>query len=1071
MSQKHICRTFFLVLSAALLLLSVISFYFYLDLKKNLISRVSEKTASAIDQQVEIGDIDFDFASGITIENVRIRNPEGFPSGQLLGIEKIVLLPVYRELLKGRFHFASITLHSPALTIFENTDGRINISDEFRRRLSEKGTAEYRIDEFRILSGVAAFNDDIRYRLERVNLAIKNLSSMRDTKTSLAGDFYWAGDNKATLEGWANLQDGPRQFSISMATGEIRLSSFRESLVKYNIDPEKTILKIHLDLSGDMEQGARIRSGIQVTSPGHELYRKGPIGLAFDADAHYGISDRSITINNLTLRSEDDSEVNLKGKINNFPKEPAYNFDVQIGRLDLSNFNFFQGFSASGVLNSDLIKVKGRLDSLPELDGSLQLTKGSMKSAGLELRNTNGEILFLPGRMPAARAEITLDILKAAKYPFSGPAAVKISIQAGQSEKGLALSSTLSSSPAAVRISEKSDFSLKDAHIEIDGVLREALFSGKSTVKARGLRYDSSSFERFTSVFGFSYREGDFTIKNPMIETEVFSSSADFVKLDTGANGNFSINAGNVNAAHPGMKAAFRGADFNANLHMPDKEISGSVNFKIAGASFENLKAGRISGRSKFSSGGFTLDIPDADFSGGKLTLAADGRTTQGPFPVKLNMTAENLDLGAMLSSGRIMPDSYRVSGDLKKVFFSGTLTSVEVIHGEMKLELERFSVLNEKTKLHLIKDLSVSPLITLKGKDSDFRADISAGNIIMPVSGTVRNFLSERRELVLRAKLNETPLNEIRNALWDSFPDKLLYAGLEGSAASEFVIRYNRSGTAYEGNMNLKNVTIEGENGEYLIGPVNGKIPFVYGNTDVMHTEISLPSFEKSDFETTSRHYAETTPGGELNRISIGDIRYGFRLLTDLTVWIKQDGGVLNISRFSANIFGGKLNGSAVIDLSDGLQYRGGMILEGVSLTTLGNEIEPVKGYISGRINGIGLIKGAKGGLSELIGRADFWTYATRDEKMRISREFLQKIGGPSIKPYLADRNFDKGVMGLYMQKGFFIFRELEISNRNMLGIQDLSVKVAPLSNRIAIDHLMWTIIEAAERAKQNGG
>ena len=31
-----------------------------------------------------------------------------------------------------------------------------------------------------------------------------------------------------------------------------------------------------------------------------------------------------------------------------------------------------------------------------------------------------------------------------------------------------------------------------------------------------------------------------------------------------------------------------------------------------------------------------------------------------------------------------------------------------------------------------------------------------------------------------------------------------------------------------------------------------------------------------------------------------------------------------------------------------------------------------------------------------------------------------------------------------------------------------DLSVKVAPLSNRIALDNLLWSIAEAAERAKK---
>jgi hypothetical protein len=47
-------------------------------------------------------------------------------------------------------------------------------------------------------------------------------------------------------------------------------------------------------------------------------------------------------------------------------------------------------------------------------------------------------------------------------------------------------------------------------------------------------------------------------------------------------------------------------------------------------------------------------------------------------------------------------------------------------------------------------------------------------------------------------------------------------------------------------------------------------------------------------------------------------------------------------------------------------------------------------------------------------------------------------------------------------------IFRELEISNRNFIGMKDLDMKVAPLNNRIAIDHLMWSIIEAAYRAKK---
>jgi hypothetical protein len=79
-----------------------------------------------------------------------------------------------------------------------------------------------------------------------------------------------------------------------------------------------------------------------------------------------------------------------------------------------------------------------------------------------------------------------------------------------------------------------------------------------------------------------------------------------------------------------------------------------------------------------------------------------------------------------------------------------------------------------------------------------------------------------------------------------------------------------------------------------------------------------------------------------------------------------------------------------------------------------------------------------------------------------------LQKVGGISAKLYLGDRRFDRGILEAYLKDGYVIFKELELSNRNLLGMTDLSVKVAPLNNRIDLDHLLWTITEAATRAKE---
>jgi hypothetical protein len=240
-----------------------------------------------------------------------------------------------------------------------------------------------------------------------------------------------------------------------------------------------------------------------------------------------------------------------------------------------------------------------------------------------------------------------------------------------------------------------------------------------------------------------------------------------------------------------------------------------------------------------------------------------------------------------------------------------------------------------------------------------------------------------------------------------------------------------------------------------------------VYTQKNGKEYQPELPSFEWSEFDNIRNYYAGKKKDDSYSLISLGTVSYGFELLDNVNLWVKPEGKFMHIDHFSGNIFGGKLHGSAIVDLADGFRYKAGFLLEGLSLTQLCERIEPIKGYISGKVDGTATFKGSGAGLSQLIGKADFWTYSTTEEKTKISREFLHKVGGPSLKMYLGDRNFDRGIMSLYLQNGFVIFRELEISNRNFIGMKDLDMKVAPLNNRIAIDHLMWSIIEAAFRAK----
>ena len=422
----------------------------------------------------------------------------------------------------------------------------------------------------------------------------------------------------------------------------------------------------------------------------------------------------------------------------------------------------------------------------------------------------------------------------------------------------------------------------------------------------------------------------------------------------------------------------------------------------------------------------------------------------------RIDLSALNVreDLAA---SGIMTSDTIRIKGTLKERLpeISGT---VFIRNAALKMD----------GKKNIVKDAFLQIKFQLKDKDIGFKADTNIGKISTNISGNIKRVLQKDRTIEMKIIQPEIKAADIRETFWEIFPDSLLYAGLDGSISSEVKIHYETSGISVNGSLKIKEFMLQGENGEYSIGPVNGMMPIAYSKPTDKQNVLKFPSFESSEFDNLSKYYSQKTSEDDYSRITIGSLNYGFNFLKNINIWIKQEGSVLNIGSFSGNIFGGRLNGSAVVDISDELNYRAGILLEGLSLTKLCEDIEPIKGYISGKVNGIANLKGTGGGISHLIGKADFWTYNTADEKTKISRAFLQKIGGPSLKAYLGDRKFDKGVMSLYLQNGFVIFKELEISNRNLLGVTDLSVKVVPLNNRIAIDHLSWTITEAASRAKE---
>jgi hypothetical protein len=563
------------------------------------------------------------------------------------------------------------------------------------------------------------------------------------------------------------------------------------------------------------------------------------------------------------------------------------------------------------------------------------------------------------------------------------------------------------------------------------------------------------------------YRDDLITMRDVKVSAGEANCSAGSVVIRMkGQKEGYWVEGKDIYAAYPHEEAEIKRTGFRLKVRTAANKLSGELAFSFGAMSFRGVPSEGISGTAQFNEKEFSLHIPDAKVAGGKASLRAKGNVSKAPLRMEGEMTAEHADLGLLsraLSRVRAFP--FSLSGILTRASLRGSAEFPLSLHGRASVEASRVSLIKKEGGRGLVKDIGISTEATCKGRECEFTADMTAGHMNTKGSGVARRLAENDRELTVKVTLPETKITDIRDSLWDVFPDRLLYAKLDGTLSSEAVVSYREGGIKVSGDLLLKEVMLEGENGEYSAGPINGTVPLRYQSA--AHDAVEMPSFERPEFANLVRYYSREMVSPISHGITIGSLRYGFPLLDTVDIRIDPQDNVLKMDRISANIFGGRMYGSVLVDISGGVSYKAGILLEQVSLARLCEAFEPIKGYISGKVDGIATIKGSGAGLSRLIGKAEFWTYSSGGEKTRISKEFLQKVGGTSLKAYLGDRSFNKGLMNLYLQDGFVIFRELEISNRNLLGINDLSVKVAPFNNRIGIDHLMWTITEAAQRAK----
>jgi hypothetical protein len=1082
---KRVIKIAALIVLLSLVLLLSFGYLQYRELRKTLAIKISAKATVFIGQEVEIEDVSISPTAGINLYNIRIKNPEGFTPGDLLNIKRIFLGMNYARLANGVFSFDDITVYSPALTVQRDKEGRMNISEKLKDFFKRKSTLNYDIKDFQIRSGFIDFNQKHSLRSDALNIHLKGLSSEAGHKTLIQGDTIYAADNKITVDGWAYLKDDAKKFSVVISSKDPGLSLLKEFFDRFGIAAEKMKVTVRVNAEGDTDQGIRLASEIGMKESGFTFFKREGKDILLTMRAFLNIRENFLSVEDVSLNAGASTAATAKGDIKKVQEDFVYTAWLNIRRLDLSEFNFMQNAQVKGILTSDNMRIRGSLKKpLADLSGVVQLRDGGFKSNTEDIDGVSAQVKLSPEKGMTIVAGMRAKIVKVYGYLLSKPADAVLSLTAHGSPENVTVISSANVSPVGIRLKDDNKISLKSISLAVDGRIKNKTMEMKNRIEISGLTYDTYEAPWLRSSSVVTYQGNVITMKKQDIEGKDFKVAAEGITVRLPAKkraDTVTMEIKDLSASYPQKKAELKKAALSLRVGTGPQR-AGDVTFSLAEGAFYGIRTGFIKGSGRFDSNAFSLNVSEASIASGNAEFSVKGKVSGGPFPLTIISKARNIDIGNLSGEALKMTGMpYALSGNCKSFIFEGTIDSQETVHGIAEVQAEKIAVIRNDKK-NIVQGASLQGGMTFRGNDLEFNANAAAGKISMRVSGAAKRFLHQDRSAEVKIIQPQVMVTDLREMFWDVFPDSLLYAGLDGSLSADVLIQYGGGEMKVNGDLDLKDLSLSGENGEYAIGPVNGVIPIVYSKKTIPASpsvsqrkevpdekqEMRLPVLGRSEFENMSRMYSREFAGEGYRKITIGSVSYGFRFVDDMSIWMKQDGDFLNIGRFSGSIFGGRLNGSAIADFSEGLHYRAGIHLEGLSLTNLCNSIEPIKGYISGKVNGIATLKGSGPGISQLIGKAEFWSYATRDEKTKISKEFLKKMGGPSLKAYLGDRHFDTGIMNLYLQNGFMIFEELEISNRNIIGMRDLSIKVAPFNNRIAVDHLMWSITEAASRAKE---
>lgn len=343
---------------------------------------------------------------------------------------------------------------------------------------------------------------------------------------------------------------------------------------------------------------------------------------------------------------------------------------------------------------------------------------------------------------------------------------------------------------------------------------------------------------------------------------------------------------------------------------------------------------------------------------------------------------------------------------------------------------------------------------------------------VTLTAKGEIANVLSTQRKGAFSFILPQTPLNSIIDPFVNILPRFIQEATVDGSLAAKGKVELHDNNKLLNGSLAFKGGRLEVPAQKFIVADVNGNLPFsldLSGGTSFRPGKTS--SFTRENHPRLLQRLRQPPVSGQT--ISIGRAGFGALELGGLTLHILAGNGITEITSLKSSFSDGILLGNGVIAIKNGLHYRGDLLIHDLSLMQLCNNFPAIKGYVSGRMDGVISLYGEGKGLQGLAGFTQFWTREGSGEKMLVSKEFLQRLSGKKLQGFFFrnDRPYDHAEINASLEDGYLTFETLDIAHTNFLGIRDLSVSIAPSQNRIALDHLFNTIKQATIRGKTSTG